>query len=64
MKTKDLFDVTGLSVVVTGGASGIGLGMAQALAENGARVTIADIACGVRHIHARIGRPSGLCQSG
>jgi NAD(P)-dependent dehydrogenase (short-subunit alcohol dehydrogenase family) len=43
MKTKDLFDVDGRSVVVTGGASGIGLGIAQALAQNGARVTIADI---------------------
>jgi NAD(P)-dependent dehydrogenase (short-subunit alcohol dehydrogenase family) len=43
MKLHDLFDVTGRSIVVTGGASGIGFAIAQALAENGARVTIADV---------------------
>lgn len=43
MKVAKLFDVTGHSVVVTGGASGIGLGIARAFAENGARVTIADV---------------------
>lgn len=43
MKAQEIFDVTGRSVVVTGGASGIGLSIAQALADNGARVTIADI---------------------
>lgn len=43
MKIQELFDVTGRSVVITGGASGLGLGMARALAENGARVTIADV---------------------
>lgn len=43
MKTSELFDVTGRSVVVTGGASGIGLGIARAFADNGAKVTIADV---------------------
>lgn len=42
MKIKDLFDVTGLSVVVTGAASGIGFGYAQAMAANGAHVTLID----------------------
>jgi NAD(P)-dependent dehydrogenase (short-subunit alcohol dehydrogenase family) len=43
MKIHDLFDVSGLSVLITGGASGIGLAYAQAMAENGARLMIADI---------------------
>jgi NAD(P)-dependent dehydrogenase (short-subunit alcohol dehydrogenase family) len=43
MKTKDLFDVKGLATIVTGGASGIGLACAEAMADNGARVTVMDI---------------------
>lgn len=43
MKIDELFDVGGRSIVVTGGASGIGLRIARVLAENGARVTIADV---------------------
>jgi NAD(P)-dependent dehydrogenase (short-subunit alcohol dehydrogenase family) len=43
MKVTDLFDVSGYGVVVTGGASGIGLGYTEALAENGARVTMLDL---------------------
>ena len=43
MKISDLFDVEGYGVVITGGASGIGLGYAEALASNGARTTILDI---------------------
>lgn len=43
MKIADLFRVEGYGVVVTGGASGLGLGFAEALAENGARVTLLDI---------------------
>lgn len=39
---QELFDVRGLSVLVTGGASGIGLGYAQALAANGAHVMLTD----------------------
>jgi len=35
--------VDGYGVVVTGGASGIGLGYAEALASNGAKVTILDV---------------------
>lgn len=43
MTINDLFSVRGLSVLITGGASGIGLAYAQAMAENGARLMIADI---------------------
>lgn len=37
-----LFDVTGLRIVVTGAASGIGLGIAEVCAANGATVVLAD----------------------
>lgn len=43
MKIAELFRVEGYGVVVTGGASGLGLGFAEALAVNGARVTLLDI---------------------
>jgi NAD(P)-dependent dehydrogenase (short-subunit alcohol dehydrogenase family) len=43
VKSADLFNVKSYGVVVTGGASGIGLGYAEALAANGARVTILDV---------------------
>jgi NAD(P)-dependent dehydrogenase (short-subunit alcohol dehydrogenase family) len=43
MKISDLFKVDNYGVIVTGGASGIGLAYAEALASNGARVTILDI---------------------
>jgi len=43
MKIEQLFNVQGRTAVVTGGASGIGLGYAEALAANGARVTLLDV---------------------
>src|SRR5437763_913311 len=43
MKFEHLFNVEGRTAIVTGGASGIGLGYAEALATNGARVTLLDI---------------------
>ena len=43
MKIPELFAVKGYGVVVTGGASGLGLAYAEALAENGARVTLLDM---------------------
>jgi NAD(P)-dependent dehydrogenase (short-subunit alcohol dehydrogenase family) len=43
VKIADLFRVEGYGVVVTGGASGLGLGFAEALAVNGAKVTLLDI---------------------
>jgi NAD(P)-dependent dehydrogenase (short-subunit alcohol dehydrogenase family) len=44
MKSRtDLFSVESFGVIVTGGASGIGLGYAEALAANGAQVTLLDM---------------------
>jgi NAD(P)-dependent dehydrogenase (short-subunit alcohol dehydrogenase family) len=42
-KISELFNVAGYGAVVTGGASGIGLGFTEALAANGARVTMLDV---------------------
>ena len=43
MKIGELFNVAGFGVIVTGGANGLGLGYAEALAANGARVTLLDV---------------------
>jgi len=43
MKIGELFNVVDYGVIVTGGASGLGLGYAEALAANGARVTLLDV---------------------
>ena len=43
MRAADLFRVDGLTVAITAGASGIGLGYAEVMAANGADVTILDI---------------------
>jgi NAD(P)-dependent dehydrogenase (short-subunit alcohol dehydrogenase family) len=43
VKSEQLFSVEGYGVVVTGGASGLGLAFTEALAENGARVTMLDV---------------------
>ena len=40
---REKFDLTGSRAVITGGARGIGLACAEALAEHGARVAICDI---------------------
>ena len=42
MRIEELFDVRGLVIVVTGGAGGIGFGVADALADNGAKVFLLD----------------------
>src|ERR1700692_370644 len=46
MKSDRLFRVDGYCVIVTGAASGLGLGYTEALAENGARVTMLDVDAG------------------
>jgi NAD(P)-dependent dehydrogenase (short-subunit alcohol dehydrogenase family) len=43
VKSERLFGVEGYGVIVTGAASGLGLGYTEALAENGARVTMLDV---------------------
>jgi NAD(P)-dependent dehydrogenase (short-subunit alcohol dehydrogenase family) len=43
MKIAELFKVEGYGTIVTGGASGLGLGFVEAMAENGARVTLLDV---------------------
>ena len=58
MKVADMFKVEGLAAIVTGGASGLGLGFTEALAENGARVTMLDISA--ERIAAETARLTGL----
>ena len=43
---QDMFDVRGKSVIVTGGASGIGRAYTEVMADNGARVCIFDMDAG------------------
>jgi NAD(P)-dependent dehydrogenase (short-subunit alcohol dehydrogenase family) len=43
MKIPDLFNVEGLVVAITGGASGIGYAYAEAMAANGAKVNLIDV---------------------
>ena len=65
MKAEQLYSVEGHVAVVTGGANGLGLAFARALADNGARVTILDIderaiADAVATLTANGGRASGV----
>ena len=42
MKSAHLFNVADLAVIVTGAASGMGFAYAEAMADNGAKVTMID----------------------
>ncbi|HEX3831584.1 MAG TPA: SDR family NAD(P)-dependent oxidoreductase [Solirubrobacteraceae bacterium] len=46
MNVSSRFDVAGFGVIVTGGASGLGLAYAEVLAAHGARVTLIDVDAG------------------
>jgi NAD(P)-dependent dehydrogenase (short-subunit alcohol dehydrogenase family) len=52
-------DISGKTAIVTGAASGIGLGIATALAEAGANVVMADI-----HQDVCLSAGSGRCDQG
>jgi NAD(P)-dependent dehydrogenase (short-subunit alcohol dehydrogenase family) len=55
MKAETLFDVRGRVTVVTGAASGLGLAMAEVMAENGAVVAMLDIdGVGLEAVVARL----------
>ena len=43
MNVSSRFDVAGFGVIVTGGASGLGLAYGEVLAAHGARVTLIDV---------------------
>ncbi len=43
MNVSSRFDVSGFGVIVTGGASGLGLAYGEVLASHGARVTLIDV---------------------
>jgi len=65
MKAAALFDVQGLAVLVTGAASGIGLGHAEVMAANGAHVTLTDtdadaLQAAVDRIRAAGGQAQGV----
>ncbi len=60
MKISTLFTVEGYAAVVTGGASGLGLGFTEALAQNGARVTMLDVDARRIEIETKRLRAAGL----
>jgi NAD(P)-dependent dehydrogenase (short-subunit alcohol dehydrogenase family) len=43
MSNPNLFDISGKTAIVTGAASGLGLSIAEVLAENGANVVLLDL---------------------
>ncbi len=59
MDLQQLFSLTGHGAIVTGGASGIGLASVEALASQGARVTILDLDGAAAHREA-----ARLCAEG
>jgi NAD(P)-dependent dehydrogenase (short-subunit alcohol dehydrogenase family) len=63
-KGPSRMDISGKTAIVTGAASGIGLGIATALAEAGANVVMADIQKmrSSRRLMASLALTSALCQ--
>jgi NAD(P)-dependent dehydrogenase (short-subunit alcohol dehydrogenase family) len=53
MNVSSRFDVTGFGVIVTGGASGLGLAYGEVLATHGARVTLIDLDAEALGAHTR-----------
>jgi NAD(P)-dependent dehydrogenase (short-subunit alcohol dehydrogenase family) len=54
---KELFDLTGRCTIVTGGAQGLGMHMATALAEMGSHIAIADTNIGLaEETAAKVGK--------
>ena len=51
MSDYPAFDVSTFGVIVTGGASGLGLAYGEALAAHGARVTLIDVDVGALQRH-------------
>jgi len=60
MNVSSRFDVTGFGVVVTGGASGLGLAYGEVLAAHGARVTLIDVDAEALGAHAARLQGEGL----
>jgi NAD(P)-dependent dehydrogenase (short-subunit alcohol dehydrogenase family) len=57
MSNSNLFDISGKTVIVTGAASGLGLSVAEAMAENGARVALFDLdQNGLKEVAHRLGK--------
>jgi NAD(P)-dependent dehydrogenase (short-subunit alcohol dehydrogenase family) len=60
MNVSSQFDVGGYGVIVTGGASGLGLAYGEVLAAHGARVTLIDVDAGAAEEQAQRLRGEGL----
>ena len=60
MSDHPLFDVSAFGVIVTGGASGLGLAYGEVLAAHGARVTLIDVDAGALDGHVARLTAAGL----
>jgi NAD(P)-dependent dehydrogenase (short-subunit alcohol dehydrogenase family) len=64
MKAEQIFDIAGQTAFVTGAASGLGLAMAEVMAANGARVTLADVDAATLEIEVARLREGGFAVTG